>query len=112
MTPRRTQLVLAGVLSVLAPCAMAASPDPSVAIAGAANGIRVDGVLDEPAWALATPLGPLLQRDPNEGASASEATEVRVLFDADTLYVGVICRDRTPASTSCVRREVTPDWAP
>ena len=69
-----------------------------VAVAGVAEGIRVDGVLDEPAWANAAPIGPLLQRDPREGTAASEETEVRVLFDASNLYVGVTCRDKTPSA--------------
>ena len=72
--------------------------DSPVAVAGVADGIRVDGVLDEPAWAIAASIGPLLQRDPKEGSPASEETDVRVLFDANNLYVGVTCRDKTPAA--------------
>jgi hypothetical protein len=72
--------------------------DTPVAAAGVAEGIRVDGVLDEPAWVNVAPIGPLLQRDPKEGAAASEETEVRVLFDAQNLYVGVTCRDRNPSA--------------
>jgi len=72
--------------------------DPPMAVAGAAQEIRLDGVLDEPAWGRATPVGPLLQRDPKEGAPASEETEVRVLFDADNLYFGITCHDRTPSA--------------
>ncbi len=72
--------------------------DAPVAAVGAAEGIRLDGVLDEPAWASATPIGPLRQVDPTEGAAASEETEVRVLFDAGNLYVGINCRDTTPSA--------------
>jgi NADH:ubiquinone oxidoreductase subunit C len=32
----------------------------------------------------------------DEGAAPSEETEIRVLIDADKLYFGVRCRDRTP----------------
>lgn len=71
---------------------------PPVAVAGLAEGIRLDGVLDEPAWARATPIGALLQRDPKEGAPPSETTDVRVLFDAEGLYFGITCRDRSPAA--------------
>src|SRR5258706_9571712 len=77
--------------------AAAGEADPPVAVVGAAEAIRVDGVLDEPAWGNAESIGPLRQRDPKEGSPASEETDVRVLFDADNLYVGVTCRDRTPA---------------
>jgi hypothetical protein len=58
--------------------------------------MRVDGALDEPAWALAVPAAGVPQRDPREGEAATEATEVRVLFDHATLYVGVLARDREP----------------
>jgi uncharacterized protein DUF5916 len=78
--------------------AAAAEAVAPVAVVGPGEAIRVDGTLDEPAWARATPIGPLLQRDPKEGAPASEETEVRVLFDASNLYVGVTCRDRTPSA--------------
>jgi hypothetical protein len=60
--------------------------------------IRVDGALDEPAWAQAAPIGPLAQREPDEGAKASEDTEVRVLYTATAMYFGILCRDRTPSA--------------
>jgi hypothetical protein len=60
--------------------------------------IKVDGVLDEEAWRQAVPIGPLVQAEPNEGAKASEDTEVRVLYSATTLYFGILCRDRTPSA--------------
>jgi hypothetical protein len=69
---------------------------PSARAAKVAAGIKVDGVLDDPAWQQATPIGPLTQREPDQGAPATEATEVRVLYTASTLYIGVLCRDRTP----------------
>jgi Domain of unknown function (DUF5916) len=78
--------------------AFAQSPVPSVAAVRTEDSIRLDGVLDEPAWSRAGRLGPFLQRDPKEGAPASEATEVRVLYDKDNLYLGITCYDRDPAS--------------
>ena len=39
--------------------------------------IIIDGVLDEPAWRDATPATGFVQSEPNTGAPASEATEVR-----------------------------------
>lgn len=62
----------------------------------AAEPIHVDGRLDEAAWGAAPSIGPLTQRDPLEGQPASEATEVKVLFTADALYFGMLCRDRAP----------------
>ena len=97
MTSRRLALVVFG-LGSLGSAVVASPADSPVAVAGVAEGIRLDGILDEPAWANATAIGPLLQRDPKEGAAASEETEVRVLIDANNLYVGVTCRDKTPSA--------------
>jgi hypothetical protein len=59
----------------------------------------VDGdVLGDPAWQQATPVTAFWQEQPDEGQPASEATEVRVVYTADTLYVGVVCYDRSPQS--------------
>ena len=71
---------------------------PRAVATSTTESIHVDGLLDEPAWARAVPIGPFLQRDPDEGAAPSEETEVRVLIDADKLYFGVTCRDRTPSA--------------
>ena len=73
-----------------------AQAPPSAAAARVTGTIRIDGVLDEEAWRQATPIGPLTQADPEEGAKAAEETEVRVLFTESTLYFGIVCHDRTP----------------
>ena len=54
----------------------------------AARPVRVDGVLDEADWKLAPVADGFVQSEPNTGAPASERTEVRVLYDANTLYIG------------------------
>src|SRR5438876_1572456 len=75
-------------------------PDPigPVTVVRVAAGARpvLDGRLNEPAWAAATPITQLIQRDPNEGAPSTEATEVRVLYDADALYLGARLFDSAP----------------
>lgn len=60
------------------------------------GGISVDGRLDEPAWAQAAPHVSFTQRDPNEGERASEQTEVRVLYDDDSIYIGARLADSQP----------------
>jgi hypothetical protein len=55
--------------------------------------IVLDGRLDEPAWARATPATNFIQWEPLPGQPASEQTDVRFLYDADTLYVGARCWD-------------------
>jgi hypothetical protein len=58
-----------------------------------ADPIKIDGTLDEPAWSLAQPATDFLQQQPNEGAPASERTEVRVLFDDKKIYFGIRASD-------------------
>ena len=49
---------------------------------------RVDGRLDEAGWADAPAIEGLTQRDPYEGAPASQRTVVRLVYDEGALYVG------------------------
>src|SRR5205823_4406081 len=51
--------------------------------------LKIDGLLDEPAWSLAQPATDFRQERPTEGAPASERTEVRVLFDDKNIYFGI-----------------------
>ena len=88
---------------LLAPAAHAqqgfnAPPLPTLeATPAAAAAPVVDGdVLGDPAWADVPFATGFRQTNPDEGQPATEHTEVRVLFTADTLYVGVVCYDRDP----------------
>ena len=56
----------------------------------------VDGSLDEAAWQQAQVMTGFTQREPMDGQPASERTEVRVVFDAEALYVGVWAFDSQP----------------
>jgi hypothetical protein len=58
--------------------------------------VNVDGRLDEADWKIAPAAGDFIQTEPEEGRPATEATEVRVLFDDRNIYFGVICRDSRP----------------
>ena len=58
--------------------------------------IDVDGFLDEEAWALAVPITDFRQQEPLEGGVPSEATEIRLLHDADALYIGALFHDSDP----------------
>lgn len=58
---------------------------------------RVDGRLDEGAWATGAPITELYQNEPSEGQPASERTEVRIVYDDDAIYVGARMFDREPA---------------
>ena len=56
----------------------------------------LDGVLNEPVWQVAPPATDFVQQEPNEGAPASEHTEVRILYDGENLYIGVLAFDSDP----------------
>jgi hypothetical protein len=56
----------------------------------------LDGRLDDACWAKAPAFTNFTQVLPVEGAAPSEATEVRLLFTRDYLYIGVRCFDRQP----------------
>ncbi len=58
--------------------------------------IVIDGAPDEATWQKAIPATSFLQRDPDNGAPATEKTEVRVVFDRDRIILGVICFDSEP----------------
>jgi hypothetical protein len=91
------------------PAGASAQPQPSQAQRPSARAtrtsaaIKVNGQLDEPAWADAVPIGRLMQREPEENTAATEETEIRVLYTTTTLYFGILCRDRTPASIVSTR---------
>jgi hypothetical protein len=69
--------------------------------------VRVDGLLQEPAWRSAPVVGDFVQKEPQEGAPASERTEVRILYDDANLYIGVVCFDGDPSRI--VAREMRRD---
>ena len=71
----------------------------------AAGAISVDGRLDEAAWAGATPLTDFVQREPNEGAAASDRMEIRFVFDDDALYVGARMFSTGPIQAPLGRRD-------
>ncbi len=58
--------------------------------------IDLDGRLDDPVYATIPPVADFIQQYPREGEPATEATEVWVLFDDDTLYVVGRCHDSQP----------------
>lgn len=56
----------------------------------------LDGIVDEAVWAEIEPASGFVQQNPDEGAAATEQTEVRIAFDDTYLYFGVICFDSQP----------------
>ena len=61
--------------------------------------LRLDGQLDERVYQTIAPVTDFIQQEPNEGAPATERTEVWVLFDGETVYVSARCWDSEPDRT-------------
>jgi hypothetical protein len=58
--------------------------------------IVLDGRLDEGPWTRAVPATGFVQVDPDNGQPATEETEVRIVFNGRSLYMGVTCLDSEP----------------
>lgn len=58
--------------------------------------ITLDGAFDEPVWQRAPVAGNFIQIDPQNGQPATEATEVRIVYDRDVFYIGVTASDSEP----------------
>ncbi|HEX2190224.1 MAG TPA: DUF5916 domain-containing protein [Longimicrobiaceae bacterium] len=88
-------LPLCGVLLAAPAAAQTAAgpPTPALRASRATAPVRVDGRLDDPAWAAAAVAGGFVQRAPDPGAPASQRTEVRVLYDDAALYVAARMHD-------------------
>src|ERR1051325_5561818 len=69
--------------------------------------VTLDGRLDEPFWATADSIDDFRQREPREGAPATERTVVKVAHDAEALYIAVRCDDSNMrgARASQLRRD-------
>ncbi|HLA62867.1 MAG TPA: DUF5916 domain-containing protein [Rhodothermales bacterium] len=78
------------------PARAQSAPAPRVLMAAPAEGIQIDGVLDEASWAAAEPATGFTQLRPAEGAPATQETDVRVLVGGDALYVGARLYDTEP----------------
>ncbi len=85
--------------------AVGASPRARVA----ASPLRLDGRVDEAAWAEADSIDDFTQSDPSEGAPGSERTVVRFLRTPEGLWIGIVAHDREPAliSRAQLRRDAS-----
>lgn len=72
----------------------------------------IDGVLDEACWRDAPTLGELRQMTPRVDAEPSERTEVRLLHDGRTLFIGLHCFDSAPAEIVATLRRRDDDLDP
>jgi hypothetical protein len=85
------------------PAAERPAPAPSVArdqyriqAERAGRPIVLDGLLTDEAWRAAPMIDTFTQQEPVNGQSATERTEVRILYDSSSLYIGVHAFDSSP----------------
>jgi len=57
------------------------------------NHLNIDGILNEPEWALAPPSPHFVQIEPEQGKPAHFETKIKVLYNKVYLYVGIIALD-------------------
>src|SRR6266850_668289 len=69
---------------------------PRVAAGRVEGRIDLDGRLDEPDWQRAGIIPDLAQKSPHPGEPTRFKTEVRLLVDAENIYVGIACLDPEP----------------
>jgi uncharacterized protein DUF5916/cellulose/xylan binding protein with CBM9 domain len=72
---------------------------------------KLDGTLDDPVWQSAIAITDFRQREPLEGQSPTEKTEVRILYTRHAVYFGVHCYDSQPSRIIAteLRRDVPQD---
>ena len=88
-----------------APAAAAAAvPRRQLLAHRTATPIKLDGLLDDAAWATAPVAGQFTQYRPHPGPAERLPTEVRVLYDDAAMYVGAKMVEASPDS---IRRELT-----
>ena len=72
-----------------------------------ADGIVIDGALNEAAWSAAEEIDSFTQTEPTENAPPTLRTTVRVLAGPKALVVGIVCEDSDPSGivSFSVRRD-------
>ena len=107
----RRRILLVGALLACVSATQAAEA-PSFAATRAPHVPRIDGTPDEDVWQLATPITDFTQQEPDTGMPAREKTEVRILYDDDSIYVAARMYDSQPITAKLARRDafLPADW--
>src|SRR5947208_12990995 len=79
---------IASCIALASSTALGAQDRPVAVAAPRSGAVVLDGKLNEAAWATAPVANTFRQQRPNDGAAATERTEVRFLFDDDAIYIG------------------------
>jgi hypothetical protein len=101
---------LAALLVTAAPLLAQAPPPKQVrAVRLEGGSIKLDGRIDDPAWARAAWITDFTQKIPHEGAPPTDSMRIAILYDGDALYVGarMYSKDPTKLQAPLSRRDNT-----
>jgi len=90
------RLTLLMLLLVICTEALAGSSGKSIVATRTPTTPKIDGFLNDKVWSLAPPSSSFTQFDPIEGAAATESTSVRILYDDNAIYFGIMMYDSRP----------------
>ncbi|MFC1539423.1 DUF5916 domain-containing protein [Candidatus Latescibacterota bacterium] len=88
--------VISEYISIISPSLPETSGTSTISAVRAGSPVNLDGLLNEPQWKEIIPVSDFTQRELQEGAAATEKTEVRIMYDENNIYFGVICFDSEP----------------
>lgn len=118
MTIRAPAIILILVCGASGAAARSASrsiPSPDgrrqVSAVRATTAVNIDGQLDDEVWVRAAPTGDFIQSEPRTDQPATEATEVRLAYDEQHLYIAAYCHDTDPggAVVNDIRKDFNPE---
>ena len=104
---RRAAISVLLLVTLTVPCAAQSTATSGMYKVVRVPEVRLDGRLDNTVWLTADSITELRQREPLEGAPASERTVIKVIRDATTIYVAVRAYDRNMSAVraSQLRRD-------
>ena len=105
VSTRKRIFACACALALLVGGVAEASESPSAHAVAVEEAPVLDGLLDDPVWQLAEPVGGFTQVQPDEGAPPTQRTEVRFLTDSEYLYVAFRGWDSDPSAIVANRLE-------
>jgi len=82
--------------------------DYQLKIAKASDVIKLDGELNEASWQNAKSISNFWQKAPVNTGHAKRQTEVRTTYDANFLYIGIVCYDTSYYVIQTLKRDVEP----
>ena len=97
-TKRILTWMLWGAVLVAVPSALAHESDKEVHAFETHVPPKVDGALDDECWQIATSSTGFILIEPHEGVAATNQTFIRILYDAEYLYIGLDMIDEEPSN--------------